>query len=78
MSTFRLAVIKTGDYWDYAECEIARMRKKFISESSMKQVILHYSTLIHYNVKGGWVGTLPVSLHHRSMECKSPFKRAFG
>ena len=29
--------------------------------------------LIHFNAKAGWVGTLPISLHHRSMECKLPF-----
>ena len=29
--------------------------------------------LIHFNAESGWVVTLPVSLHHRSMECKLPF-----
>ena len=29
--------------------------------------------LIHFNAQGGRVGTLPVSLHHRSMKCKLPF-----
>ena len=31
--------------------------------------------LIDFSVKGGWAGILPVSLHHRSMECQLSFVR---
>ena len=55
------------------------MREKFIAESSRKRVILPYCIFsIHFNAKGGWVSTLPVSLHHRSMECKLPFIRKYS
>ena len=29
--------------------------------------------LIHFNLKGGWLEILPVSLHHWSKECTLPF-----